>query len=124
MPCRAPERESMTTSQNYIVLLCNADGVSRVYRTKDGVAWTRFYSGYVHGTAIATVSDHRVLLNVDSELLVLSDHGGVHAADLTLVDDEVDRVSMADSSLGYMTSVHGYVFRTRDGGLSWTRMDG
>jgi hypothetical protein len=122
VPCVAPEREAMATSANYIVMLCNDQRVSHVYRTHDGVHWTRIGSGAVRATAVTTVSDHRLLLNVGERLLVLSDTGGPRTADLTLTDDEVDRVSMADSRLGYMTSVHGYVYRTHDGGLSWRRM--
>lgn len=122
IPCGAPEREGMATSKNYLVMLCNVDRVSHVYRSHDGVHWTSINSGTVRATAVATVSDHRMLLNADERLLVLSDTGRPRAADLTLVDDEVDRVSMADSRLGYLTTVHGYVYRTHDGGRSWKRM--
>lgn len=122
IPCGAPDREAMATSRNYLVMLCNIDRVSHVYRSHDGVHWTTVDSGSVRATAVSTVSDHRLLLNVDERLLVLSDTGRPRTADLKLTDDEVDRVSMADSRLGYLTSVHGYVYRTHDGGLSWKRM--
>ena len=122
IPCRAPEREGMATSKNYIVMLCNVDRVSHVYRSRDGVHWTKISSGTVRGTAVATVSDHRILLNVEERLLVLSDKGRPRVADLSLSDDEVDRISMADATTGYLTTVHGYVYRTHDGALSWERM--
>jgi hypothetical protein len=122
MPCGAPEREGMATSTNYFVLLCNVDGVSHVYRSHDGVRWSSVDSGKVRGTAVTPVSDRRTLLNADERLYVLSDHGRPRASDLKLADDEVDRVSMADTSLGFLTTVHGYVYRTHDGGLSWKRM--
>jgi hypothetical protein len=122
IPCAAPERVAMATSKHYLVVLCNVDRVSHVYRSQDGVHWTTVDSGTVLATAVSTVSDHRYLLNVDAGLLVVSDKGHPRGSALTLTDDEVDRVSMADSRLGFLTTVHGYVFRTRDGGLSWTRM--
>ena len=122
IPCRAPEREGMATSKSYFVMLCNVDRVSHVYRSSDGVHWTKIDSGLVRGTAVATVGDHRMLLNAEERLLVLSDKGRPRVADLVLTDDEVDRISMADSTTGYLTTVHGYVYRTHDGGLSWERM--
>ncbi len=122
VPCPAPEREGMATSENYIVMLCNVDRVSHVYRSRDGVHWTKINTGRVRATGVATVSDHRMLLNVEERLLVLSDKGRPRQADLTLVDDAVDRISMADFTTGYLSTVHGYVYRTHDGGLSWKRM--
>jgi hypothetical protein len=122
IPCGAPEREAMATSKNYLVMLCNVDQVSHVYRSHDGVQWTRVDSGHVRATAVSTVSDHRLLLNVGERLVVLSDTGRSRMAHIVLRDDEVDRVSMADATTGYMTTVHGYVYRTHDGGLSWKRM--
>jgi hypothetical protein len=122
VPCRAPEREGMATSKSNIVMLCNVGRVSHLYRSPDGVHWTELDAGSVRGTAVAAVSDHRLLLNAGERLLVVSDKGRPRVADLVLADDEVDRVSMADATTGYLTSVHGYVFRTHDGGLSWVRM--
>jgi hypothetical protein len=122
IPCQAPDRAGMATSSHYIVMLCNSHGVSHVYRSDDGVRWSRVDSGTALGTAVSTASDHRILLNAGEGLLVLSDKGLPRASNLALTDDAVDRVSMADSRLGFLTTVHGYVYRTRDGGLTWTRM--
>jgi photosystem II stability/assembly factor-like uncharacterized protein len=123
IPCTAPEREALATSSNTLVMLCNDDeGVSRVFRSGDAVTWTRQNIGPMPASGLATVSDHRILLTTETGLVVLSDKAPPQQADLKLVDDEVDRVSMVDSATGYLSTVHGYVYRTRDGGQSWERL--
>jgi hypothetical protein len=122
IPCQAPEREGIATSTHYIVMLCNTHHVSHVYRSADGVHWGKIDSGTALGTGVSAASDHRFLLNAGEGLLVLSDTDRPRASNLALTDDAVDRVSMADSRLGFLATVHGYVYRTRDGGLTWAAM--
>lgn len=126
LPCAAGRVRDVAGGPHSFWVQCAGRGTgAAVYRSTDaGDTWTRAFASTGSIVTFTPVTDDDVLVSTAGSLALHHVGGASRPVQIALSDDQADRISMIDRSAGYLSTVHGYVYRTGDGGLTWDRLPG